>query len=428
MKTILLNRFLQINLRGLLSVMIFFLVSSCYDNCKRTHTYTTYEPVFMKIESLRNAVKSEPARNLKALGKMYFWGNYIFVNEIEEGVHIIDNTDPTKPQNISFIAIPGNVDIAVRDNILYADSYIDLVAFDISDPTDVKILKRIQDVFPYNYKYGVFEDSIIVDWVKAQITEEIKVDCQEEDVYLAYDYVLYAGSKTPLASSPITPPTGNNGKGGSLARFAIYDNYLYTVDFSTMRLFDISTPSNPVKGNEIKMGWGIETIFPYQDKLFLGSQTGMHIYNNVNPSSPTFLSMFAHVRTCDPVVVEGDYAYVTLRGGSECGGFTNQLDVIDIKDLSNPTLIKSYPMKSPRGLGIDNATLFICEGEFGMKVYDATDPLKIDVNLLKNFTNIKANDVIPLGNVLLVIGDDGLYQYDYSDPKNLKLLSVIPII
>jgi hypothetical protein len=122
------------------------------------------------------------------------------------------------------------------------------------------------------------------------------------------------------------------------------------------------------------------------------------------------------------------YAYVTLRSGTACQGFTNQLEVIDISDLRTPSLVKVYPMQNPHGLGIDNGTLFICEGEYGLKVFDAKNVTTIDQGLLAHFKDKDAYDVIPLGNILVVIGKDGLYQYDYSDPKNLKLLSVIPVV
>ena len=39
----------------------------------------------------------------------------------------------------------------------------------------------------------------------------------------------------------------------------------------------------------------------------------MFIYDNTNPQAPYFLSRFQHAEACDPVFVEGDYAYVTLR-------------------------------------------------------------------------------------------------------------------
>ncbi|HHN47860.1 MAG TPA: hypothetical protein ENN08_02830, partial [Bacteroidales bacterium] len=53
---------------------------------------------------------------------------------MNQGIHVVDNSNPASPQIISFIAIPGNYDLAIRGNILFADSYIDLVALDISDP------------------------------------------------------------------------------------------------------------------------------------------------------------------------------------------------------------------------------------------------------------------------------------------------------
>ncbi len=85
-------------------------------------------------------------------------------------------------------------------------------------------------------------------------------------------------------------------------------------------------------------------------------------------------------------------------------------------------------MQSPHGLGLDEQTLFITEGEFGLKVFDATDPNAIDANLIKQFQDIHGYDVIPNNGVLMMIGDDGLYQYDYRDIENINLLSVIPVI
>ena len=89
--------------------------------------------------------------------------------------------------------------------------------------------------------------------------------------------------------------------------------------------------------------------------------------------------------------------------------------------------MKSYAMSEPYGLGIDEKTLFVCDGQAGLKIYDATDPLRIDMNMLKNYTNLKAYDVIPYNNILIMIAQDGIYQYDYADLQNIRLLSKIPI-
>ncbi|MDH5605204.1 MAG: hypothetical protein OEY51_14735, partial [Cyclobacteriaceae bacterium] len=222
---------------------------------------------------------------------------------------------------------------------------------------------------------------------------------------------------------------GNNpGIGGSLARFTVSGNFLYALDDTDMHSVDVSNPVQPVLETKKTIGWGIETIFPYGDKLFIGSQNGMFIYSLTNPASPELLSTFSHVMSCDPVVVEGDYAYVTLRTGNNCFRGVNQLDVIDIADASNPQLVMSYDMYNPGGLGVDNNLLFICDGTAGLKIYDATDKLSITSHKVAQYPDLKAIDVIPFNNILMVIAEDGFYQYDYSDIQNISLLSDIPVV
>jgi len=161
--------------------------------------------------------------------------------------------------------------------------------------------------------------------------------------------------------------------------------------------------------------------------LFIGSQTGMYVYSLQNPAQPEFISEFRHASSCDPVVVEGNFAYVTLRGGNLCGAIESQLDVIDISTIEKPEFVKSYPMEEPYGLGIKNNVLFVCDGNAGLKIYKADDAMKIDSNMVASYPDINAFDVIPLQDVLIMIGIDGLYQYDYSDLNNITLLSHIPI-
>jgi hypothetical protein len=98
---------------------------------------------------------------------------------------------------------------------------------------------------------------------------------------------------------------------------------------------------------------------------------------------------------------------------------------VDISDPAQPRLKVSYGMESPYGLGIDGNVLFVCDE--GLKVFDAADPLKIAAEQLAHFTGISGFDVIPYNNILLVIGDDGLHQYDYSDIQDIKQISTLKI-
>ena len=420
---------LKSNLVLLIAVVLF---SSCHDQI--IETYVANVPVYITYEELRSSIQSESSQNLKNPGKIYFYNNYLFINEYLNGIHVIDNSDPSSPQNIAFINIPGNVDISIKDDILYADSYVDLVAIDISDLSNITEVSRLEEVFPYilppydeNYRVDDidYEKGVVIDWELKKITREVEQHFYP--VYPWYESSDYMLSSYSNGTAGYSSGASSFGVGGSMARFTAKDNVLYTIDSYSLKVIDIADYENMLLSKTINIGWNIETLFPSGDHLFIGSQSGMLIYDISNTFNPTFVSDYQHVTSCDPVVVEGNYAYVTLRSGNLCGETSDQLDVIDISDLANPTLVKSYLMTEPYGLGIDNSILFVCDGGSGLKIYEASDILHIEDNIIATFPNIETYDVIPVNGVLMLIGDDGLYQYDYSELTNIKLLSTIPI-
>ncbi len=406
--------------------------NSCSDKVEITRSYTVYEPVFMSPQALREAVIVADPVDIEITGKIYLYKNFLLINEPGKGIHLINNVDPSNPQPLKFINIPGNFDMAIKGDMLYADSYVDLVVFDISDINKIEETERLEEIFlGTNQYYYDLEKGVIVAWEEV---EKIVVSEDEYGYYPAYfwydnglsgDFMAFSEMASADRAAFVAP--SSTGVGGSMARFTIVNNHLYSIDNSNLYTFNISDLRNPQKISSKNIGWGIETIFPYKENLFLGSQTGMHIYGISDPDSPEFVSIFQHVRRCDPVIVQDTLAYVTLRGGDECGGFTNQLDVVNIKDLTTPYLIKTYPMQGPYGLGIDGNTLFVCDGTAGLKVYDASDVYNIDKNHIKTYSDIDAYDVIPFNNLLIMIGKDGVTQFDYSNPKNIIQLSHIDV-
>ena len=216
-----------------------------------------------------------------------------------------------------------------------------------------------------------------------------------------------------------------------MARFTILGQYLYTVTYSEMIVFDITTISDPNEVNRLSIGWDIETIFPRGENLFLGSMTGLHIYSVANPTTPEWLSTVQHVRACDPVTAQGNFAYVTLRNSMDtpCGPFwNNQLDVLDISNPSAPRLLNSFSMYNPHGVGIDGDVLFIADGDQGLKVFDASVPAVVGNKELAHFPDMNGYDVIAIDGILTFVGKDGIAQYSYDDPRNIELLSTIPVI
>lgn len=403
------------------------------DTITHTYTYSWYEPLYKTKAEVRADIKSNAPREIQNPGKIFIIGKYIFLNEISRGIHVLDNSNPSSPQNIAFINIPGNVDIAVKGNTLYADLYSDLVTLDISNPLLVINTKIVENVFPdnsYSYFYGFSADSskVVYDWKRHDTT--IVGNYQPSQPWRGGVFDFLGNASSQNSNNSQAP----SGIAGSMARFALVNNYLYTVGNSDLNIFNISTPNSPAFTDKVNIGsWNIETIFPFKNNLFIGSTTGMFIYDITgSPSNPVKVGEFTHVRSCDPVVADDNFAYVTLHNGTVCGASNNELNIVRLNNLSNSELVKTFSLMSPHGLSKDGNLLFICDGTDGLKVFDASDfeqatNNSMNLKLIKHFSGLETFDVIANKNIALVVATDGLYQYDYSNVNNIHLLSKINI-
>lgn len=227
-------------------------------------------------------------------------------------------------------------------------------------------------------------------------------------------------------ATPSSPESGSVGTGGSLARFTISNDHLYAVDAHRMLTFSLANEMSPSKVDEFDLEWGVETIFAMDTIVFVGTQTGMHMFDISEQSRPAYLSNYEHIQSCDPVVAQDTLAFVTLRSGTSCRNGLDQLDVINISDVKNPQLINSYEMQNPHGLAVDGNLLFVTEGQFGLKVYKILPSGSLE--LIKFYNEIRSKDIIVQPNdLLIVVAEDGLFQYNYSDINNIRLLSQINI-
>ena len=218
--------------------------------------------------------------------------------------------------------------------------------------------------------------------------------------------------------------SGNStGVAGSMAGMVLMNNYLYAIsEMHSLGIVDVSNASHPKLDSSFFAGFDLETIYPFEDKLFLGSAIGVFMYDVSNPEQPVSIGNFEHGTACDPVIADENYAYVTLHSGSTCGGDKNELDVVDVQDISNSKLVKTYNLTQPTGLSKDGDLLFVCD-DSEVKVYNAANPAGLV--LLQQITSNKPYDVIAANKKLIVVNADGISQYDYSNIHNIRMLSFI---
>jgi hypothetical protein len=418
----------------LLILILLSTVQSCVkDSFKSTRYIKLYTPVTKTLAEVRSEAKLSLPTSLKNPSKIYVKGNYLLISETWKGIHVIDNTNPSGPKNIGFIKVPGNVDMATKNNALYADMNRELWTIDITDPTNPSVKNIIENVFPWypGAQPTPLDTKIIVEYTVKDTLIETSGDVVKEKAQLMFFDALGNAVFSNSATGPSGPAGAAGaagaayGTGGSMARFAALKERLFTVDGSGLSVFNIASDMKPEFVKRKQVGGLIETIYPFKDNLYIGSLNGMYIYDLVNPDDPAQLSSITHVRSCDPVVANDNNAFVTLRNGTRCWDGVNELHIYSTTSLTKPKLLKKYPMTSPHGLGLSGNLLFICDGTDGLKVFDITDVN--DLKLVKHITGINTFDVIPLNGVAIVSCESGIYQYDYKDPNNIRLLSTINV-
>ncbi|MDI1256349.1 MAG: hypothetical protein PSV16_09620 [Flavobacterium sp.] len=408
------------------SVMLVFFAACSSSDDGPTENVTFAVPVVKSLATIRSGVKVTAARQTASEGKIYVTQNNLFYIAKEEGVHIFNNTNPSSPQNIAFLEIEGVHDIAVKGNYLYADNFIDLLVFDISNLSNITLVKTIENVIGFNAAYPV--DAQYYDYEVGPGPDEIVIGYRTEmravptGGIMAYDEATGALSNGAEA----LPGAPSVGTGGSYARFQINQNALYTIDSWKLNVFNIVNPTTAFFDKSVYMemwfgGGAFETLFRQGDYLFAGATSGMFIIDATDEFNPAFISGFSHATACDPVVVNGTTAYITVRGGSSCGAIEDQVNVLDISDINNPTLLSTYLMNGPRGLGVKGNTVYIC-GDNGLNIFDASNPSGLS---LENAYVDDVTDVIPLESHLITVGPNKITQYAYGENYTLNVLSVL---
>jgi hypothetical protein len=398
---------------------------------------TYFVAVYETTDQLAQKVSIDPPEDYAQAGKIVTYQQYIFINKPQEGIHVVDNSDPANPQNLHFISIPGSLDMSIIDDHLYSDMFSALVVFDISSITQPEIIKEItvEDVFYYN----------------PYITLESAVNTVESNEFTRYDPVdntlgIVTGWRTEIRQEPLdvfelryetlesvdfvtaTAETdqsfGKISTAGSMTRFLPIDRYLYTINFNELVLFSIGEDYRPSRFAHLDTGTQAETLFQLNDLLFVGSTTGMLMYDVSVSSNPDYINSINHFRSCNPVVADENYAYFTLRGDTNCFTESNELQIIDIRDPQNLEVVARQIMFNPHGLAIHQDHLIVCDGSAGLKVLNVSD--RVNPEVVHTETIPFAYDIIVDYPTAVVVGEGVIYQYDLSElPAISKTVELI---
>ena len=150
-------------MRPIVLYIVLFTIISCEPdrNGLPAGSVEAYVPIYAQAVVAEQIAVEQPRTTIKA-GKIYAFGSFIYQNEENKGIHIINNTDPSHPVKTAILKIPFNTDFAVRGTYVYANSLRDLVVINLQDPAHPVVEKRITDAFPLvNQQYPPFNGRFV---------------------------------------------------------------------------------------------------------------------------------------------------------------------------------------------------------------------------------------------------------------------------
>lgn len=164
-------------MRRLTALSALILLSTLWSQCREDARLplSDYRPILMERSDLEQSLRWQSPRPIKNLGKVSRYKDYLFINEPFEGQHVFDNSQAENPVALGFIQLPGNMDMAVLNEVIYLDQAVDVVClrFDGSSVEEVARWPQIYSEAPApdggfmstDEETSRPEGSVIVKWV-----------------------------------------------------------------------------------------------------------------------------------------------------------------------------------------------------------------------------------------------------------------------
>lgn len=410
--------------------MFFFI--SCEEKIDSELRYEAYEPVYMTRAKLESSIKILQPQKIHSIGKVISHNNYIFVNDPGKGIHIINNHKPKAPKTVAFLQIPGNYDIAIQNNLLFADNATDLLAFSIKNINVPVLLSRSRDafeeVFPEGNPHFYHLDphlGIIVDWKLQHVVEKLDPDGFPE--FFTSNGNTIELTTTDFSKKHITRPFHPSGLSNSLSRLRVSNNQVYTLLGKSIGVYQFTNPIAPIKLNTIATNKTAETLFLHKEMLFAVGKKETQLFSLEKPESPAFLSSTEHWTSSSSAVLHNKKVILTHHTSTDNKTESDQLSVLDLQNVYEPKVQFSFAMTNPLGLALYKQHLYICDGNAGLKIHKSDTSQKMTSRAEMQYPEIHAVDIIPLKNTLLLIFDDGIKQYAVEKNNTLKEISLISI-
>ncbi|MGL1901517.1 MAG: hypothetical protein OCC49_05245 [Fibrobacterales bacterium] len=411
-----------------------YTVGFCNTDDLKSNEYIRNSEVYTPYLEYLALIKNVPAVTPNNLGYTLIHGKWKLVNEVNEGIHVYDNTDSQNSIYTTFISIPGNNDFVIKNNILLANSYEVLLAIDFTTPTAVTLLKDIPEILiSEDYKGEMVvskERGLVTEMIEVKTTEVycrngLRYANNNESSYgreeNSSDDYYYAMSNNSMTSESTWPYYDTS---ADVNNFVLGDDYLYVLKQGVLVTIDVEDETSPkyLSQNEVNK-WSITSINNSNGVLFLAGDREIQLVDISKPSNPRIRDPLIGITRCDEIIAVEDYIYAGRTRNKNCDNRENSLLIVNISDKSEPVIEEVYSMGGPSDIEIVDGYLYVCDGRAGFKIY-AVEGAELD--LIAQIDSIVVETVSIAGLVATLSGEGGVYTYDLSDVNNPVEISFTP--
>jgi len=355
-----------------------------------------------------------------------------FDTEPTSGFRVFDVSNPSAPVQTAFVPHPWLSDVAVVGSIAYLSSGSLLESYDITDPsTPVAIGSLSMSAFRLDasvqhiYAAG-FEDGLqIVDVTDP--SSPIVVGAFDTPGYTksidATGSLVFAdggneGVRIFDASNPHSPvEIATTGGPNGAWDLTVSGDFLYAATSSRLEIFDIANPVSPIQLSSIHngaMGVAIRGDYAYVASSLYGN--GSLITIDVgDPTSPITRGTAALPDGARTVAVEGAHAYVTV--------LNDGLRIVNVTSPTNPVVVGHFPGTGVSDAAVADGYAYVGASD-GLHIVDVTNPsFPVEAGLY-SVNSVSSVDVA--GRYAYVgVGDSGLHALDIDDPTQPILVGVL---
>ena len=328
-----------------------------------------------------------------------FKGDQLVATQVYNGMNLYDVSDRANPTLVSTFDTPGlATDIFLANQFAYvADSHTGFQIIDISKPHSSSTLGQYQD--PYDNIGSVSVEggiSCVVDPQEGLITLDVSDPANPTTLGLlphvpgspnprmvmhfgATAYYIYNSALNVVDISDLSSPVvlGSIDTSGFIRAMEVKEPFVYlsTSSEDSIQVFDCSDKYNPQLVATLASDDPITSIHIQHQTLYTSAgSTGVSAIDITDPSKPIEIGAYfnpAHY-TYTVRVNPQHIAYIPKYINPQ----TDQLDLVDFSDPSNPVLISTFPLvDAARTMRWHNDRLYLSVDSTANIILDVSNPM-----------------------------------------------------